>query len=188
MAVTNATWQSSTTQIRPALRGFPAACRVIRLAGGAHGYNGHVLSIGQHISRLVENLPWLPNSEETADIIIQPPDGGTWVQKGGSAGSASRTWRQLPFYANPPPGDLTAAMVGADVMLGVADEEVIFDFDLMVGRGRLAGREFGEGRQASSSVVASETSPLVLASPLATLSSASKFFRIACSLVSKFLA
>lgn len=73
-------------------------------------------------------------------------------------------------------------------MLGEADEEAIFDFDLMVDRGRLAGRALGEGRQASSSAVASEISPLVLASPLASLSSASKFFRIACSLVKSIFA
>ncbi|CAN0419694.1 unnamed protein product [Pylaiella littoralis] len=57
---------------------FPV-CKVFRLAGGAHGYKGHVMSIGQNIGRFVRTLPWLPNSDEMPVIIIQPPSGGSWA-------------------------------------------------------------------------------------------------------------
>ncbi|CAN0176305.1 unnamed protein product [Ectocarpus sp. 4 AP-2014] len=56
-----------------------SVCKVIRVAGGAHGYKGHVLSKGQDIGRFVGTLPWLPNSDEMPVIIIQPPNGGTWA-------------------------------------------------------------------------------------------------------------
>lgn len=51
--------------------------KVFRLAGGAHGYKGHVLSIGQGIGAFVGTLRWLTSSDEMPIIIIQPPDGGT---------------------------------------------------------------------------------------------------------------
>lgn len=57
---------------------FPV-CKVFRLAGGAHGYKGHVLSIAQDIERFVGTLPWLPTSDEMPVIIIQPPGGGNWA-------------------------------------------------------------------------------------------------------------
>eukprot|EP00752_Nemacystus_decipiens_P005573 g5042.t1 len=59
-------------------RAFPV-CKVARLAGGAHGYEGSVISIGQDISSFSASLPWLANSEEMPVIIIQPPDGGSWA-------------------------------------------------------------------------------------------------------------
>lgn len=53
--------------------------KVVRLAGGMHGYEGHVLSMGQDIGELATRLPWLPTSEEIPVVIIQPSDGGSWA-------------------------------------------------------------------------------------------------------------
>ena len=53
--------------------------KVVRLSGGMHGYEGHVVSIGQDIGELAMRLPWLPNSHEIPVIIVQPPSGGGWA-------------------------------------------------------------------------------------------------------------
>ncbi|CAB1108166.1 unnamed protein product [Ectocarpus sp. CCAP 1310/34] len=53
--------------------------KVVRLAGGMHGYEGHVLSMGQDIGEFATRLPWLPTSEEIPVVIVQPPEGGSWA-------------------------------------------------------------------------------------------------------------
>ncbi|CAN0203116.1 unnamed protein product [Hapterophycus canaliculatus] len=74
-------------------RGFPV-CKVVRLAGGAHGYEGSVISIGQDIGTFATSLPLLANQDEMPVIIIQPPDdGGTWA---GRQFKVSLGWVELP--------------------------------------------------------------------------------------------
>ena len=54
--------------------------KVVRLAGGMHGYDGHVLSMGQDIGEFATRLPWLPTSDEIPVVIIQSGDGGgSWA-------------------------------------------------------------------------------------------------------------
>jgi len=54
--------------------------KVVRLAGGMHGYEGHVLSMGQDIGEFATRLPWLPTSDEIPVVIIQSGDGGgSWA-------------------------------------------------------------------------------------------------------------
>eukprot|EP00752_Nemacystus_decipiens_P018636 g16710.t1 len=69
---------SPSSEERMISRAFPV-CKAVRLAGGAHGYEGSVISIGQDTGSFSASLPWLANSEEMPVIIIQPPDGGSWA-------------------------------------------------------------------------------------------------------------
>ncbi|CAM9386991.1 unnamed protein product, partial [Ectocarpus sp. 8 AP-2014] len=101
---------------------FPV-CKVIRLAGGAHGYKGHVLSVGQDIGGFVGNLPWLPNSDEMPVIIIQPPDGGSWAGRQFKV-SLERVERALNYLMlhSPPYMDIRSRIDMDRVRLHLQDE------------------------------------------------------------------
>ncbi|CAN0170751.1 unnamed protein product [Scytosiphon promiscuus] len=59
-------------------RGFPVM-KVVHLAGGMHGYRGHVLSMGQDIGELAERLPWRASSDDLPIVVVRPASGdGRW--------------------------------------------------------------------------------------------------------------
>ena len=77
--------------------------KVVRLAGGMHGYEGHVLSMGQDIGEFARRLPWLPNSDELPVVIIQPPGGGSWAGRNFKV-SLRRVERALNYLVRHSPG------------------------------------------------------------------------------------